>query len=348
MQEQKILTTSKRLLAMANRYKKVADYLDMQYLKSKEKHYYVTPLELTKALKFYEPKNPIVMSMDTPHNSIYGFFSPILHACCAYRISPISYAIDPDYKQEIKPIHLDTPASIFSKIPHVTFYLEFPVGDVHQGFLITKLKEKDGIWLSINGLPSEDEAKRMQAKFEDKLKKDVPVLFNLSFGLNISNDKTIRDRFKNLAAELNLDLMKPADKVIHDGFVNSITEILSVLLWFCVQEPDISDFEGKVLTVNEVRKLVIARNKAGVFIPPSKPVLRLIGGQLGGEIRKFRAIIADSDKSDNQEKTLLPIRTVRPHIRAGHWHGYWMGQKDNKEYTVKWVNATLVNAKLSA
>lgn len=341
--QERINKVSKRLLLTAKRYQKVADHLDSEYIKAKEKHYYSTPESLVKALTFYENKNPLVMACkDGTSSRLYNIFLPVLHASCAYRVSPINYIIDTDYCGEIKPIHPDTPASIFNKIPHLTFYLDYPI-EGHQGFLISKIKEEDGrLLLSIYGVPCEEELLRIESKASDKLKDDMPILMNLAFGLDLSDrvDNTVGKRIEALVCYLS-DSNKSQENVA--DFRKTIEEVLSVLLWFCVQEPDISDFEGKILTPREIAKPVYHRNKAGKLLPLGKPITRIIGGRLGGEIRKFKQLI---DSNESEHLKLQGQRTVRPHIRAGHWHGYWVGVGDNKEYTVKWLNATLVNAKI--
>lgn len=68
--------------------------------------------------------------------------------------------------------------------------------------------------------------------------------------------------------------------------------------------------------------------KTGAFIPPEKPLIYDVGARLGGEIRKKRDEIEHGLNSGT--------RTVRPHIRRGHWHGYWKGTGQNRHFDVKW------------
>ena len=46
---------------------------------------------------------------------------------------------------------------------------------------------------------------------------------------------------------------------------------------------------------------------------------------------------------DNKEPSTL-VRRVRPHIRSGHFHGFWSGTAQNKTYNVKWLPAIFVNS----
>lgn len=36
--------------------------------------------------------------------------------------------------------------------------------------------------------------------------------------------------------------------------------------------------------------------------------------------------------------------TVRPHMRAGHWHHHWVGPRDNRKLTLRWHAPVFVNA----
>lgn len=44
------------------------------------------------------------------------------------------------------------------------------------------------------------------------------------------------------------------------------------------------------------------------------------------------------------ESDARKTKTIRPHIRKGHWHGYWEGSGQDKHYVPKWLAAIFVNA----
>ena len=68
-----------------------------------------------------------------------------------------------------------------------------------------------------------------------------------------------------------------------------------------------------------------------------------------GEVRRARAMIdkgeeapAPADSLDGAEK---PSRRVRPHVRRGHWHCYWLGPKDDPtDIEVLWLKPIVINA----
>ena len=117
---------AKRFLALANNFVKVADHLDELYLKSKNKSCYSSPDETIGSLDFYYGNSKIMAFLRRNSNlgMLYSFRS-LLNNCCSFRLSPICYVIDPDYRDEIKPIHLDTPSIVFERIPNLCFYVEY-------------------------------------------------------------------------------------------------------------------------------------------------------------------------------------------------------------------------------
>ena len=112
---------------------------------------------------------------------------------------------------------------------------------------------------------------------------------------------------------------------------------LPMLLWLCAEEPDITNMMGEPLTTEQVRQPKYQQKKSGQFIPPNSPRIYKLGQRLGGEIREFKEQIAQS------EDTRKGI-AKRPHIRKGHWHGYWHGSGQDKQFVPKWLSAMFVNA----
>ena len=60
----------------------------------------------------------------------------------------------------------------------------------------------------------------------------------------------------------------------------------------------------------------------------------IVGEEIGKTIQLFKEKLT---LYSNQGK-------VRPHVRRAHWHGYWKGKSTEKEFILKWIPATLVNA----
>lgn len=244
----------------------------------------------------------------------------------SFAFSPYVYSIDETYQEEIKTISVDTPLEIFSKIPHYSTYLHLPMqvnGKFFCGLLATRLLNKNKQFLNVSFIENED----------------GELWSSYSIEFRVDTDETV-DYFLDTIRERTGKCYEDARFKEYDTVALSL-RALSALLWLCVEEPDISDFTGKVFDRKAVVKNHVVKNKSGELIPPPQPIMRIIGKRLGGEIRKFKACIEQSANEQGYNQ-----RTVKPHIRSGHWHGYWYGTGDNKIYDVRWVDATLVNAKI--
>lgn len=68
--------------------------------------------------------------------------------------------------------------------------------------------------------------------------------------------------------------------------------------------------------------------------PASGPTIRTPGTKLGEKIRQ-----ATEREYARHEGERAPMR---PHIRRGHWHGFWHGKKGEQELAVKWLLPMLV------
>lgn len=58
-----------------------------------------------------------------------------------------------------------------------------------------------------------------------------------------------------------------------------------------------------------------------------------MGYRIGAKVRKYREekerIIYTESKNKGSPKS--------PHIRAGHFHNYWIGSKDDRKLVTKWI-----------
>lgn len=114
--------------------------------------------------------------------------------------------------------------------------------------------------------------------------------------------------------------------------------VLSLLLWLCVEEPDVSNAKGEVLSREDMLKPKYGRNKkTGAFIPPDAIKHYEIGKRLGGEIRDYNAKVDVASNMSGKRK--------KPHIRKGHWHGVWRGVGDEREFDTYWQSTIFVNSK---
>lgn len=106
--------------------------------------------------------------------------------------------------------------------------------------------------------------------------------------------------------------------------------LLSLILYLCSEEPE---YSGGVPSRPRPKKT----KKGWRLFPPSKPKIIKVGNNIGQSL-KVGASRKNSAESDG----------VRPHIRRGHWHGYWTGPKSQKQkFIFKWLPPMGVNVDIN-
>lgn len=331
------------LIASNEIFSDIRELLDRNYIRREDKSYYVKYGEIEEVMAQLHPsyETSFQNAMEQQYSlkdstNLLAVQLNFTHQIMALRLSPFIYAIDKDYQSEIKPISLDTPYSVFEKIPHLALYLEFEYSDIVAECMPETYEHDDLLFPGavVCRAMTPDGQKGLSIGLVKVSKKtgrfDVLTTFTCAFNTNIR---------QTVEAITESAMQDQRTQKYPEFFKRVFLRILSALLWLSVEEPDISDFSGKVLDPSKIKTSSSRIDKRGKLIIPPQPIMRIIGSRLGGEIRKFKQQIDDYDKLPS-----LSQRTVRPHIRSGHWHGYWVGSGDNKEYTVKWLNATLVNA----
>ena len=115
------------------------------------------------------------------------------------------------------------------------------------------------------------------------------------------------------------------------GFYNML---LNMVLYLCSEEPDV---EG-------VREGQDARPRRDLGMMEGAVEAWNVGMRIGSVLRKVKA---DAERCSEQGEGSY---RVKPHIRTGHYHGYWYGPRSAqaRSYRMRWVAPTLVNAESEA
>lgn len=112
---------------------------------------------------------------------------------------------------------------------------------------------------------------------------------------------------------------------------DSIQPLLVRLLYLCSDNPDIiSDSRPDVLPKHTQGKTT---KKGFRWFSPPKPQIWQVGQAMGAQLRRSQAEPS-------------PAGSITPHIRDGHWHGYWTGaHSDARRFSYEWLAPMLVNTK---
>lgn len=107
-----------------------------------------------------------------------------------------------------------------------------------------------------------------------------------------------------------------------------VNPLLSLLLYLCSEEPEVDD-ERRPGTSPSKAKATRTRRGWKMFPADTSRVWR-VGYQVGERLREGAE---EAERRDREEG-----RTVRPHLRRAHWHGFWTGPRDGKrKFVYKWI-----------
>ncbi|WP_111861111.1 AcrVA2 family anti-CRISPR protein [Acinetobacter sp. CFCC 10889] len=253
-----------------------------------------------------------------------------LHLFGTWRNTMGVYRIDPDIAADLiaSPIPSDTPADIFSRLPEWCVYVEAPENSLSMSTLENKESAViRGFW-ALFDMDNGHQVLNLVLNLDQEENSIYSCYQPLT--LIVDEDITVSDAVDvALDKNGNLSLLNEEKKLV--------LHLLSLLLWLCAEEPDISNIKDEPIPrfppnmpVSRIHK------KSGAFVPPSQPIIYDIGKRLGGEIRSFKDQIERSGEIKSSRK--------RPHIRRGHWHGVWSGAEKSKEFKVYWQSAIFVNS----
>lgn len=267
-----------------------------------------------------------------------------IHLFGAWRNTLSIYKIDDDVIDSVitAPIPAETPVSLFKRLPEWSVYIDLSNSTtrlelVHNdqiahllGFWATY--DYRGDTLVLNIVPHTD------VKFFSMYSHYHPLT------LYIYDDMTIHDVFEHnihainqLAQTEGFDVFKMNHQAKAD--YRLLSHLLSCLLWLCAEEPEIHH-KNEPLPKEKIPSLMARHKKTGVFIPPSAPKIFELGKRMGAEVRTYKEAISAYDSDKKSGKT---VSRKRPHIRRAHWHGYWTGSGQGREFKLKWIPTTFVN-----
>lgn len=251
----------------------------------------------------------------------------------------------------------ETPSLIFSKLPEWCVYVELPKNsNITVSQLTTeslsdsdfedKIKTVDvkvlGFWAMHDKTDPEkdnigvghDENMSLAVTLHLDYPEDAIVdnIISATFHLPLASNMTINESMEK-QYKLTKRAVEESDRIISMFKIS-----LSLLLWLCVEEPDVSNIKGVQLSRSEMLKPKYSRNKkTGAFIPPDTVQRYQIGKRLGGEMLEHEEEIAKASGTSGKR--------MKPHIRKGHWHGVWRGVGDERKFDTYWQSAIFVNSK---
>ena len=239
-----------------------------------------------------------------------------LHLFGAWRNTLGIYRIDKDILSDIvkSTIPNDTPSSIFNRLPEWCVYVELP-NDYNVNIATDANNSKLlGFW-ALFDYQIVNNKQRLALNLVPNLEQSTNSTFDqyqpiqLFIDDNLTVEQSINDWYQQV---YNVNMDGITANIASNLDLKFAKTLLSILLFLCAEEPDISNIVGEPINKDQLHLPKYRVNKkTGVFIPPNRPIIYNIGKRLGGEIRTFNDKIAATDSRISNRK--------RPHIRRGHW-----------------------------
>lgn len=245
-----------------------------------------------------------------------------LAAIGTWRYSQGIYRFDPDFYRAI----IDTvpsgdlPTEVLYRLPEWSLYIETPGSkwfdaDVH------------GFWVHLEwDANTRRHELRLLLNTNEKL---IPVPIHIGkWTLTEAVDRAVAESVKQ--AEM-IGLPGKLPNELPELIAKQLYSAISLVLYVCSDEPEIDD-ERQPGT--HPQRPQPKRTKQGWrLFPAEKPRIWSVGQKTGYALRQ-----ADIYEPDG--------RTMRPHLRRAHWHGFWTGPRDGeRKFIYKWLPPMTVGSK---
>lgn len=238
-----------------------------------------------------------------------------------WRLSKGIYRFDPDLGAELiaTPLSPDSPCRLFYRLPQYCIYVDTSNLNCSLEGFFAHIDTDLGTGLVKGHMHDE---LRIYIIMRDG--KEYPAIIHLNEG--------------SILAGLN-ELHKNEVPGAADVMMDTVQVPLSLLTYLCSDDPDYG--ADRVPPTRAIPKKSKGSNK---WIPKQRPDEWEVGPRIGATIRAFRAAKAEAEKTSNGDTS---GRTVRPHVRRAHWHGYWKGSRADdakpQKFIHRWIPPTLVN-----
>lgn len=120
-------------------------------------------------------------------------------------------------------------------------------------------------------------------------------------------------------------------------FVEFLKPLLSVVLYLCSAEPEID--EGRRPGWTPYKPVIRQDRGQPVLVPAERSRFYAVGRTLGQRLRDQGAEM-EKIESDG-------TRRHRPHLRRGHWHGFWRGKRgsEEQEFIYHWLHPLIAGTR---
>lgn len=216
-------------------------------------------------------------------------------------------------------MHGEMPADVLLRMPEWSVYIETP-GREWMG------AEMAGFWTHLEW--DANDGRRELRFLLDTSAGLLPQILHIGpWTVTEAVDRWYSEARKQAAAAgITVPGLDDPDTVQATGA--AIQPLLALVLYLCSDEPEIDDRQHPGERPGRAKP---TRTKKGWrLFPPPKPRVWAVGEGVGAALRRE----IDSEPTG---------RSVRPHLRRAHWHGFWTGPRDGeRRFRYKWLPPTVI------
>lgn len=240
-----------------------------------------------------------------------------------WRYSRSVYRFDPDLYRELvaTPFSGEIPEEVLLRLPEWSIFVEM------QGESVS------GFFSSLEYVSPGKAELRFVFCTEERL---MPFYIALSAGTIEKSFEDCLREYEAVAGES--DKVKAEYTEVLGEDLSLVKKALSLVLYVCSDEAEIRDREAPDWEPAFPRAKV-TKGEERLF-PADRNRVVDVGRELGAMLRE------GATKSEPSAPT---GRTVRPHMRRGHWHGFWTGprkeNRDQQKFVLKWLPPLFVHGK---
>lgn len=218
------------------------------------------------------------------------------------------------------PVDGNLPSEVLTRLPAWCVYIETPGMAFGKGEIL-------GVWAmlehDVNGYG--DELRLFAFDGDIAL---LPIVLQIG-------DWTVEDALSRpLYTDALREITHPSTaKAGADALVKveAIPQIISLLLYICTygfpRQDGMAPLEHPAYPKSKKTK------QGWRLFPAQRPTVRIVGEIIGRKIREAEAQEAKAPDRDSSTHA-----SPRPHIRRGHWHGFWHGPRDGeRQLKLQWL-----------
>lgn len=272
-----------------------------------------------------------IMSMSYSNDSALD--ASVLACLAAWQKTKGIYRFDDDLASEILDMDLSDmtiPTDVLLRLPQWCLYIETPFYKING-------VQMDGFFVHI-----EHDVNRgdLELRFIRVTNNHLyPMVVHIGeWTIEDGVRKAFEIAKKNAALHTDMNVFQMLGD-IDEGMADEIRmakQMISFVLYLCSESADYT--RDRPIMPSPVK------TKMGFKIPPAEQhKVWDVGVRVGSVMRLSR------QQSGSGETYSETGRSVRPHVRRAHWHGYWTGsraedKKEERKYSVKWIPPVFVKA----